>query len=231
MARPKKNPQYDPEVVLQKIMNEVVALYTSSGNKKGLSIRQIADEFDMTPLKVRKLLISAGVFVSDICNQVQELKEDGKTIFEIQKITGLSRASVHSYLPYSKIVYNAKEISLNAERIRVYRDRKIQVSFFKEQVKRNRNTERLGNELWEIVRVFENYPFYTMKGLRYTYKIKENELFVGRKEKGISKSTVMQAMQKVMELKQKVKEPEQLEVSGASYLYPLFLKIGLIENE
>lgn len=67
--------------------------------------------------------------------------------------------------------------------------------------------------------------------MRYTYKIKENELFVGRKEKGISKSTVMQAMQKVMELKQKVKEPEQLEVSGASYLYPLFLKIGLIENE
>lgn len=231
MARPKKNPQYDPEIVLQKIMNEVVALYTSSGNKKGLSIRQIADELDMTSLKVRKLLISAGVFVSDICNQVQELKEDGKTIFEIQKITGLSRASVHSYLPYSKIVYNAKEISLNAERIRVYRDRKIQVSFFKEQVKRNRNTEILGNELWKVVRVFENYPFYTMKGLRYTYKIKENELFVGRKEKGISKSTVMQAMQKVMELKQKVKEPEQLEVSGASYLYPLFLKIGLIENE
>lgn len=231
MARPKKNPQYDPEIVLQKIMNEVVTLYTSSGNKKGLSIRQIADELDMTSLKVRKLLISAGVFVSDICNQVQELKEDGKTIFEIQKITGLSRASVHSYLPYSKIVYNAKEISLNAERIRVYRDRKIQVSFFKEQVKRNRNTEILGNELWKVVRVFENYPFYTMKGLRYTYKIKENELFVGRKEKGISKSTVMQAMQKVMELKQKVKEPEQLEVSGASYLYPLFLKIGLIENE
>lgn len=231
MARPKKNPQYDPEIVLQKIMNEVVALYTSSGNKKGLSIRQIADELDMTSLKVRKLLISAGVFVSDICNQVQELKEDGKTIFEIQKITGLSRASVHSYLPYSKIVYNAKEISLNAERIRVYRDRKIQVSFFKEQVKRNRNTEILGNELWKVVRVFENYPFYTMKGLRYTYKIKENELFVGRKEKGISKSTVMQAMQKVMELKKKVKEPEQLEVSGASYLYPLFLKIGLIENE
>jgi hypothetical protein len=43
---------------------------------------------------------------------------------EIQKSLNISRASVQAYLPYKKCVYNAKELSLNAERIRRYRQRK-----------------------------------------------------------------------------------------------------------
>lgn len=97
MPRPRKKPNYNPEIVMKELVAEVVELYTTS--EKEVSIRQIADEFDMTPLKIRKLLITAGVFSSDICDQVLELSKSGKSILEIQKITGLSRASVHSYLP------------------------------------------------------------------------------------------------------------------------------------
>lgn len=100
------------------------------------SIRQIADELKMTPLKIRKLLIIAGAFSSDICEQVLELSRSGMSVQEIQRITGLNRVSVQSYLPYSKIIYNAEEISLNAERIRLYRERKLAVDSFREKDER-----------------------------------------------------------------------------------------------
>lgn len=54
-----------------------------------------------------------------------------KKISEIMKLTGLSRASVHSYLPYTKGIYNAAEISLNVERCRIYKIRQEQVRFLK----------------------------------------------------------------------------------------------------
>lgn len=108
MARLKKKPNYNSDTIMQELINEVSKLYIELGDNA--SIRQIADEFGMTPLKIRKLLITAGVFSSDVCDQVLELYRSGKSVPEIQRITGLSRASVHSYLPYSKIIYSAEEI-------------------------------------------------------------------------------------------------------------------------
>lgn len=66
MARTKKKPNYNPEEIMKELLNEVSTLYVESG--ESLSIRQLADEFGMTPLKIRKLLITAGVFSSDICD-------------------------------------------------------------------------------------------------------------------------------------------------------------------
>lgn len=230
MPRPRKKPNYNPEIVMKELVAEVVELYATS--EKEVSIRQIADEFDMTPLKIRKLLITAGVFSSDICDQVLELSKSGKSVLEIQKITGLSRASVHSYLPYSKIVYNAVDMSVNAERIRLYRGRKEAVHNFRKHMKESGGvTDILVEELWKVIAVFEKYPFYTMKGFRFTYHVKGNEIFVSRKEKSITRSSVILAMKKAIELQNQVKGPKQLETFGASYLYPIFVKIGLIESE
>lgn len=66
MARTKKKPNYNPKEIMKELLNEVSTLYVESG--ESLSIRQLADEFGMTPLKIRKLLITAGVFSSDICD-------------------------------------------------------------------------------------------------------------------------------------------------------------------
>ena len=71
MARAKKKPNYNPETIMKELLYEVSALYIEAGN--AISIRQLADEFGMTPLKIRKLLITAGVFSSDVCDQVLEL--------------------------------------------------------------------------------------------------------------------------------------------------------------
>lgn len=46
---------------------------------------------------------------------------------EIQRIMNLSYPAINTYLPYSKCVYKAAEISQNAERIKRYKARKAAV--------------------------------------------------------------------------------------------------------
>lgn len=232
MARPKKRPNYDADNIMGELMNEVSNLYLSSSSSSGLSIRKIADEFEMTPLKIRKILITAGVFSSDISENISKLKKEGKSSLEIQKITGLSRASVQSYLPYTKIVYNAEEVSLNAERIRLFRERKAAVVALTEKMKVKTELSILDNSLWEVICLFEEYPFYTEKGSKFTYLLKNNEMVVSKREQVISRSTVLTVFHKVLELRQGVKKPEKLWSSAdAEYLLPVFKRLKVIIDE
>jgi predicted DNA-binding protein YlxM (UPF0122 family) len=110
----------------------------------------IAEEFSMTRLKVRKLLITAGVYETPISGEVNRLHRQGKTIAEIQEATGLKRASVHSYLPYSKAIYKLEDASVAAERIRKYRSRKQLVEVLKEVIE-NENQTAAEATLWDFV--------------------------------------------------------------------------------
>ena len=118
-GRPKKKPEYNPELQFNNFLQELRDAYEEAD-----SLRSLADELNISLLKLRKLLITADVFTSDRCTEINDLHQSGKKIPEIMKLTGLSRASVHSYLPYTKGLYNAAEISLNAERCRTYKDQK-----------------------------------------------------------------------------------------------------------
>ena len=119
MGRKKLKPDYDPKKIMQELIDVTKELYDLK-----LSYRQIAKELDLSVSKVIKILITGGVYSSDICRKINQLHASGKTILEIQKSLNISRGSVQAYLPYKKCVYNAKELSLNAERIRRYRQRK-----------------------------------------------------------------------------------------------------------
>ena len=55
-------------------------------------------------------------------------------------------------------------------------------------------------------------------------------MFVDRQEKSITRATVMKAYRKVVELRGDVKGPKVLGTFGASYLYPIFVKMGLIRS-
>lgn len=96
-GRPQKKPEYNPELQFQNFLQELREIYEESD-----SLRMLAAEMNITLLKLRKLLITAGIFTSDICAEVNELYQAGKKIPEIMELTGLSRASVHSYLPLYK---------------------------------------------------------------------------------------------------------------------------------
>lgn len=87
-----------------------------------------------------------------------------------------------------------------------------------------------GDILWETLVLFQNEPYYTAKGLEFTYLIKGNEMFVTRKDKSITKATVVMSFKKALELEGYVKGPKKLGTFGASYLYPVFQRIGVIKK-
>lgn len=94
--------------------------------------------------------------------------------------------------------------------------------------------------LWEAIAAFSGDTFQTAKGLEFSYTVRRNsdgsvgnEMFVDRKEKSITRSSVNKAFQKAAELGEgrfpaAVPGPKKLGVFGASYLYPVFLKLGVI---
>jgi len=73
-------------------------------------------------------MITAGMYSIAQSRQVQKLNSVGKTVPEIMEIMKLSRASVQSYLPYSKTVYNLDERSVGADRIARWREKHKKIS-------------------------------------------------------------------------------------------------------
>lgn len=86
------------------------------------------------------------------------------------------------------------------------------------------------NAFWERLKEHQDCAFSTAHGLEFQYRIIGNEMFVTRKEKSITRSTVMLAYRRARKL-HTVTGPKQLGVFGASYLYPVFLKLDICPSE
>ena len=84
--------------------------------------------------------------------------------------------------------------------------------------------------LWETLKLFSGESFQTAKKLEFFYTIKGNEMFISRKEKSVTRATVMIAFRKALELGGTVSGPKKLGCFGASYLYPVFIRIGVIQS-
>lgn len=237
MARPKKKPEYDSDQMAQRLMEAVTDAYLNppqgmEDETGRMRLQELAEEFSMTPLKVRKLLISTGAYQTEISKAVNALFREGKSIAEIQKETNLSRASVQSYLPYRKTVYKMEERTLLAEHLLKYRARKSEVEKIVKAME-SEAKEGLEELLWNALIAFEDYPFRTAKGLRFHYSIKGNEIYFSRKEKSVTRATANIALEKTVELQRKgvvITGPKMLRCFGASYLYPIFIRIGVIQN-
>ena len=173
-GRKPSKPDYNPSAILQNQMDAAVALYSTVDHP---SLQTIADELDLNPIKVRKLLITAGVYKSDAADRVQRVfnayRKAGlshtEAIAATMKELNLSKASVTSYLPYEKGVYfpaetDSNNLSVGAERIRRRR-------------KRNKIIERVSIEqseeaLWAAVIELQGYKFRTYSGLVFSYSLK-----------------------------------------------------------
>lgn len=89
----------------------------------------------------------------------------------------------------------------------------------------------LEDALWDALVLLEGKNFETAKHLNYSYSIKGYEIFVSRKDKSITRSTVNLSLWNAMELQKAglpVSGPKKLKTFGASYLYPIFQEIGVI---
>lgn len=145
------------------------------------------------------------------------------------KQTGLKRASVHAYLPYSKGSYNLSETTLNAEHKKIYRKRKNAC----ERLCRKLDSPDVEEYLWEAIVAFADYPFKTETGLSMKYTVEGGEIFFNRKEKSVARATVMRAFHQARQIQKTegcVSGPKKQGTFGASYLYPIFLRIGVCSN-
>lgn len=187
-GRKKLKPEYDAGENLKEQMESAVALY-----EEDCSLRSIADALTLNPIKVRKLLITAGVYESDVAEKVQDTFEEYRetqnykeAILSTANILNLSKASVTSYLPYKKGVYfpstaSKEKISVGAERQRRYR-----------AMKRWRSDSTEEN-IWRVVVAYAGMKFKTYSGLPFSYEIKKGrngeytkELWIDRREKSKS---------------------------------------------
>lgn len=100
----------------------------------GKSINLLAEEFSISRLKVRKILITTRDVTYPTTKTIQELLAAGKSKTEICKLLTVSIATLNSMLPYEKGVYNLSDVSNAAENCRVYRERKEAVAQLQEKI-------------------------------------------------------------------------------------------------
>ena len=89
--------------------------------------------------------------------------------------------------------------------------------------------------IWAKMIENEGVEFHTARGLPFTYKIKTNaageklgEMIIDRRGgKTITRGTVVLAYKKALGLGGLVTGPKKLGVFGASYIYPVFVEIGV----
>ena len=233
-GRKKRKPEHNAGKKLKEQLDAAVVLYNSE-----MSFQAIADALSLTPIKVRKLLITAGVYESDTAKLVQqtfnafrETQNYSTAVTSTMAALRLSRPSVTSYLPYEKGVYfpedaDAANISNGAERQRHYRA--------VVELKKNPCEENL----WKCVVAFRGYKFKTMSGLLFTYKLKKGrgdeftkELWIDRREdsKSLAWSSVMLAYHNIGKIGEVVVRPKVLgDIRGVSYIYGMFYRFGLID--
>lgn len=245
MARPRKKPDYDSENLLNELLDIVVDEYKKTLKTiehKG-EIKTISEEMEIAPHKVRKLLITAGLrdgrkyYTNQSCNRVLSLHREGKTVTEIMNLTGLNRTSVCCYLPYSKGLYNAKELSVVAERVKKYRRRQERCEGFICDIAFMQQYQA-EEYLWDTLMFLEGCKFYVAlecdkRSSVFSYKIEEGEMFVGKMSESINKRTVMKAFKEVREIQKKygfVTGPEMIGVQGSEYLYPIFQRLGICNH-
>lgn len=233
-GRKPSKPGYSADKNLAQQMDAAAALY-----KENRSLQAIADALSLNPIKVRKLLITAGIYESDVAKMVQrtfnncrETQGYKDAVLSTASALKLSKASVTSYLPYEKGVYFSKEtpvekISVGAERQRRYR------------AVRKLRTELTEEHLWEVVLLYSGVRFKTYSGLPFTYEIRKGrngqytkELWIDRREnsKSLAWSSVLLALNNIKEVGAVVDRPKALgDIRGVTYIYGMFYRFGLID--
>ena len=224
-------PEYDAGKNLKVQMDAAVALYNSE-----MSLQAIGEELGLNPIKVRKLLITAGVYESEVAEKVKNTFEEYRetqnykeAILSTANILNLSKASVTSYLPYKKGVYfpstEKEKISVGAERQRRYR------------VMKRWRVDPTEENFWGVVLAYAGIKFKTYSGLPFSYEIKKGkngeytkELWIDRREKSksLAWSSIVLALGNIKE--EVVDRPKALgDIRGVTYIYGMFYQFGLID--
>lgn len=116
-----RKPNVDISSTKEIDIDEIVKCYNS-----GMSLTEISQYNNISMQKVRKILITVGVYSSETYDKIKELRAEGKSDWKIMDRIDISPKALNSYTPYKKGLYNLSEesASRNALAIRSLRKRK-----------------------------------------------------------------------------------------------------------
>ena len=95
---------------------QVASYYEKSG-----SIRDTAQNFNISHGKCRKILLTVGVLSSPVSDAVAKLYANGLSVEQISEQLGIKPSAVNANLPYQKGMYDSDTPTENAIRIRKHR--------------------------------------------------------------------------------------------------------------
>ena len=134
-------------------------------------------------------------------------------------------------ISYKKCTYNEEERKMREKDCSLYRIRQERIKKLAE--------EKTEENLWQTIVAFQEYPFKTMTGLPFYYKLKigkngewNKELLIDRREKSksLAWSSVLLALGNVKEVGAVVDRPKALgDIRGVTYIYGMFYRFGLID--
>lgn len=99
------------------LYQQIIREYEKTG-----SVKQVVENLNSNTIKVRRVLITEGLWESNSSRAVCELHEQGLSVSEIAKKLCMSEKNVQSYLPYTRGTYGGTKTN-DAERSIEYRER------------------------------------------------------------------------------------------------------------
>lgn len=103
---------------MDELYQQIIDNYKETG-----SVKRTAEKLGTYPIKVRRVLITEGLWHSKTSDQVLELLAQGKSVAEIAENLVISEKNVQSYMPYSRGQYGGEDRSNEAIRSEEYRER------------------------------------------------------------------------------------------------------------
>lgn len=115
-------------------VKEVIDSYITNN-----SILETAKVTGVSTVKVRKILITEGLWESDTSIKIGELLNQGMTTEEIANTLYMSIKNVQAYMPYERGIYRGEDLSKEAIRSDKYRNRMKKAASMQVLKKKDRN--------------------------------------------------------------------------------------------
>ncbi len=153
-----RQPKYEnPEEIISSFYQSISESYNAPGEgeqgRDGKKKQELlAEEFGISRIKVRKILITTGDMRYSETAQIQKLLAESQKMSVVAEKMNLSISTINSLLPYSKGVYGL-DVSAAADRTAIYRARKAALVVLKD--------DPSSVNLWRAVCFFDGYPFTT----------------------------------------------------------------------
>lgn len=131
-------------------VKSVIASYANN-----YSVLETAKETGISTVKVRKILITEGLWESDTSLKIGNLLNKGMTTEEIAATLYMSVKNVQAYMPYERGVYGGEEVSKEAIRSDKYRNRMRKAAAMQVLKAKGRNTVSEGKTEMQERKIIE----------------------------------------------------------------------------